>query len=144
MGNLYNYRIEGEFRTISFDRESFNWNTRFNNRFKITPTTQFQVNGFYNSPTVSAQGERKGFFMANAAVRQDLLNKQLSVTLQIRDLLGTAKREFLSESFDFYRYNEFFPESPMVMLNVRFNFNNFKSNERSGGEEGMDMGGDDF
>ena len=31
LGNLYNYKIEGEIFNDSFSRESFNWSTRFNN-----------------------------------------------------------------------------------------------------------------
>ncbi|MCB0752372.1 MAG: TonB-dependent receptor family protein, partial [Ignavibacteriae bacterium] len=146
MGNLYNYQIVGELNQVKFDRESFNWNTRFNNTFNISGSTQIQFNLFYNSPTVSAQGERKGFVMTNLALRQMFLDKQIALTLQVRDLFGTAQHEFTSQSFDFYRYSNYSPESPMVSLNLRFNFNNYKSRERgnrdSGGGE-ME-GGDDF
>lgn len=144
MGNLYNYKLEGDLDGRNFDKESFNWNSRFNNKFKITPTTQFQLNGFYNSPTVTAQGERKGYFMANVALKQELFNKKLAVTLQVRDLLGTAKREYISESFDFYRHSEYMPESPMVMLNLRFNINNYKIKDRSNGERGSNGDDDEF
>ncbi len=146
MGNLYNYKIVGSYNNISFDRNSFNWNTRFNNSFDISSTTQFQINLFYNSPSVSAQGTRKGFLMTNAAIRQSFINKQLALTLQVRDLFGTAKHESTSSSFDFYRYNYFRPNTPIVMLNLRFNFNNYKSKDRGGQDNsGADMeGGDDF
>jgi outer membrane receptor protein involved in Fe transport len=73
MGNLYNYKLEGELYGDRFDKESFNWRTRFNNKFKITSSTQFQLNGFYNSPTVKAQGKREGYFMANVALSKSSL-----------------------------------------------------------------------
>ena len=126
MGNLYNYKIEGVLFDGPYSRESFNWNTRFNNRIKITDNSQLQVNVNYNSPGVSAQGRWEGYFTTDVSVRQDLFEKKLSLTLQIRDLFGTAKREYTSSGPDFYNYSFFERESPMVMLNVRINLNNYK------------------
>ena len=147
MGNIYNYKIVGEIQETKFDRESFNWNTRLNNSINFGPSTQLQLNLFYNSPTVSAQGRQEDFVMAGAAFRQMFFDKQLALTLQVRDLLGTGKRESTSQSIDFYRYNKFVMESPVVMLNLRFNFNNYKSKNRSDKEGGgmeMEGGGEDF
>ncbi|MBK7104355.1 MAG: TonB-dependent receptor [Ignavibacteriae bacterium] len=146
MGNLYNYKIVGQLNETDFDRESFNWNTRLNNSLNISQNSQLQFNLFYNSPTVSAQGKNEDFIMASAAFRQMFMDKQIALTLQVRDIFATGKREFTSESFDFYRYNKFVMESPVVMLNLRFNFNNYKSQNRSEREgSGMEVeGGDDF
>jgi len=139
MGNLYNYKIKGALNDEAFSRESFNWNSRINNTFRIFSSTQLQFNTMYNSPSVSSQGKREGFFSSDVSVRQDLMNKQLSLTLQIRDLFSTAKFEYTSQGPDFYSYNYFNRESPMVMLNARFNFNSFKENRR---EQMPDQGED--
>ncbi|MFH1197448.1 MAG: TonB-dependent receptor [bacterium] len=142
MGNLYKYWIEGQYDDESFDKNSFNWNTRLNNSFKISDATVLQINGMYNSPSVSAQGERKGFFSLDFAVKQDLFEKQLSLTLQARNLFGTMKWESTSQSDNFYRYSQGLPESPMLMLNARFNFNNYKNGEKKD-RNGDDMNGGD-
>ena len=126
MGNLYNYRIKGVLYDRAFSRESFNWSTRINNMFKVTENSQIQVNVNYNSPGVSAQGRWEGFFTTDVSVKQDLFEKKLSLTLQVRDLFGTAKREFTSSGPDFYNYTFFQRESPMVILNARINLNNYK------------------
>nr|MCU0332508.1 TonB-dependent receptor family protein [Ignavibacteriaceae bacterium] len=39
MGNLYNYRIEGSILGEPFSNESFNWQTRMNNTFKLWSST---------------------------------------------------------------------------------------------------------
>ena len=146
MGNLYNYRIEGEIDNETFSRESFNWNTRFNNSIKFSQSTQLQLNLMYNSPSVSAQGERTGFLMTNIAVRQDFLDKMLSATLQVRDIFGTAKHEHTSEALNYYNYRYVERESPMVMLNLRFSLNR-QGRDRDRGEQGGGMdngGGDEF
>ncbi|MFO7445105.1 MAG: outer membrane beta-barrel family protein [Ignavibacteriaceae bacterium] len=142
MGNLYNYKIEGTLFEESFSRESFNWNTRFNNIIKLTTGTQFQVNLMYNSPTVSSQGEREGFFSTDLAVKQELLNRALSVTLQIRDIFSTARMEFTSSGPDFYSHSRMERDSPMVMLNVRYNINHFKQEDRRRPENGGDFEGE--
>lgn len=141
MGNLYQYRIKGELRGETFDRESFNWSARLNNNIKLARFTQLQINSRYNSPTVSSQGRREGFFVADVALRQDFLERQISATLQVRDLFGTAKYEYTSQGSDFYTYNYSTRESPIVMLNLRYNLNR-PQNDRQRGDDGggMDYG----
>jgi hypothetical protein len=143
MGNLYNYRIEGFLYNEPFSRESFNWGTRFNNVFKISKSTTLQFNVNYNSPSVSSQGTREGFFTTDAAFKQDFFERKLSLTVQVRDIFSTAKHEFSSQGQNFYRYNYFTRESPMVMLNLRYNFNNFKQ-ERDGDRPNGDFEGEEF
>ena len=143
MGNLYNYKIEGVLFNEAFSRESFSWNSRFNNVFKVSKSTTFQFNLNYNSPTVSSQGEREGFFTADVSAKQDFFERKLSLTIQVRDVFSTAKHEFTSQGVDFFRYNYFTRESPMVMLNLRYNFNNFKQENRER-PEGDFNEGDEF
>ena len=144
MGNLYNYKIEGALSGTSFARESFNWNARINNGFTLSPSTQLQLNVRYNSPSVSSQGRWEGYFRTDAALKQDLFGKKLSLVLQVRDLFSTSKYEFTSEGYDFYSYTHYTPESPRVMLNIKFNFNNYKDDNdsgSSGGQQDDGMGG---
>ena len=144
MGDVYDYRIKGVLNEIPFERKSFNWNIRFYNGFNITKTTQFQLNVRYNSPSVSSQGRYEGFFRTDAAVRQDFFDKTISLTLQARDLFKTGKREFTSQGADFYSYTYYTREAPMFILNIRFNFNNYKEKrnqntdapDNNGAEEG--------
>ena len=137
MGNLYNYKVTGVLLNESFDNQSFTWNTRFNNVFKISNSTQLSLNFRYNSPRVSAQDRREGFFSSDIALKQELFNKILTLTLQVRDVFKTRKFESTTESPDFYRHNYFNRESPRVMLTLRYNFNNYKDEhkeENSGNE----------
>jgi hypothetical protein len=144
MTNLYNYRIEGVLYDEPFTRESFNWSTRLNNMFKLGANTQLQLNVNYNSPGVSTQGTWEGYFTTDLSIKQDLFERLLSLTLQVRDIFGTAKHESSSSGPDFYSYNYFERESPMVILNARINLNNFKSKRDPGGMENLNSGGEEF
>ena len=141
IGNLFQYKIEGAINNESFSRKSFNWNARFNNVFKFSKTLQLQFNVRYNSPSVSSQGRWEGFFNTDVAVKKDLFDRMISLTLQIRDIFATAKREFTSEGPDFYNYRNFNRESPVVMLNLRLNLNHFKQKQERG--QGDNVGGED-
>lgn len=141
MGNLSRYKIEGFLYEDAFSRSSNNWSTRLNNTFKFWDDARFQINVMYNSPTVSAQGKREGFFMTNIAVKKDFLDKKLQMIFQVRDLFSTGLYEFTSEGPTFYRYNKFVRESPQVTMTINYLINNFKNEQGSanmnggGGEE---------
>ena len=143
MGNIYDYKIKGVINDVPYERKSFNWNIRFNNGINIFKTTQLQLNIRYNSPSVSSQGRYEGFFRTDVAVKQDLFGKNISLTLQARDLLKTGKREFTSQGTDFYSYTYYTREAPMVILNIRFNFNNYKEKKSQNNNETPNSGGQD-
>ena len=144
MGNLYNYRVEGTLNNVSFDQESFNWSARLNNTIKLGKSTRIQLSAMYHSPSVTSQGRNEGSFFTNAAVRQDFWNRKLSATLQLRDIFGSAVREFTSKGPRFYSYNKFRRQPRMLSFTLTYNINNYKvERERRQDENGMEFDGED-
>ncbi|MEJ2103627.1 MAG: outer membrane beta-barrel family protein [Ignavibacteriaceae bacterium] len=144
MGNVYNYLVKGVLYDEPFSKESFNWQTRINNSLKLWSSTQVQFNIDYHSPSVSSQGRWEGFFRTDLSVRQEIVKNILAVTFQARDLFGTAKREFTSEGNNFYTYTYYDFNSPFLVLNLRYTFNNYKSNKDNRPGENGNFGGEDF
>ncbi len=146
MGDLFNYKVAGVLYDEPFERTSLNWSSRLNNTFLIGPHTRIQFNSSYRSPSVSAQGTREGFWMANAAIKREFLHKKLTVILQGRDIFGTAVHESVSEGPDFYNYSYARGKSPVVMLSVSFKLNNYriKREKNANGNGGEDFGEDEF
>ncbi len=144
MANVYSYKVVGVLPDGPFTRTSFNWRTRFNNVFKINSSTQFQLNLNYNSPTVSSQGRTEDFFSVDVSAKHDFLDRLLTATLQVRDLFGTARMENISQGSDFYSYSYMKRESPVVMLSLRLNFNNFEQDreKRDQNDNQNDSNGD--
>jgi outer membrane receptor protein involved in Fe transport len=148
-GNYFRYWMKGEIDyengqdvyTETIDRFSRNWNSRFNNTFRLWKNGEFQLSSRYNSESITAQGTRSGYYVLDAAFKVSLLNRSLSVNLQGRDLLGTALWEGISEGPDFYSYYQYEPKSPVVILTLTYKFNNFAANSRSGQAGGE---GDEF
>lgn len=137
-GNYYNYRIDGYLYEDRVDKTSNNWNSRFNNTFKITDNLSFQLTSRYNSASVTSQGERTAVYTMDAAVKWSLFDKKLSISAQGRDLLGTAQRERTASGTDFYSYYKYYPRRPSASLTLTYRFNNFKmkrNSRDSGGSE---------
>lgn len=134
-GNLFQQRIEGELYGEPFSEENFNWRTNFSNEFKVFPGTKLQITGRYRSPSLSAQGQREGYFTTDGALKQEFFGKKLAMTLQVRDIFGTRKREHTSEGEDFYFHRYSDRKSPVVMLSFNYNFNNYKKERRREGTE---------
>lgn len=134
MGNLFNNRIKGVIFGEPFSNESFQWDARFNNSFKLRKTTKFQVNVRYHSPSVTSQGDSKAFFVLDLALKQEFMKGQLSATLQLNNVLGTAKHELTYKGTDFYSYRYFDRDYPFIMLNLNYNINNYKPERKKNGE----------
>ncbi len=148
MGNAYHYLVEGQLQSGAVSQESFNWHTRMSNTFSVTPTTKLQFDLMYHSPSVTAQGRREGFMFTNLAIRQDLFDKKLNVTLAIRDLFDTAKFGYVSEGSEFYSSRNFDMKSPVASLTLSYKINNYRQSKPNNAEASdngmMDMGGGEF
>jgi hypothetical protein len=143
MGDLYNYRIESERDGSPLNYRSFNWGTRVNNTFNFAKRFRIQLDGNYNSATVTTQGEDKGYYSFNAAVRSDFLDKTLSLVLQVRDVFGTRERVSVIQDVDFYNYNSRMTRAPIISLTASYRLNNYKQSNRGNRADG-DGGGEEF
>jgi outer membrane receptor protein involved in Fe transport len=137
-GNFYQYRLEGALNEQLFDRESFNWNTRLSNTFRFWEGTRIQLNSRYNSATVTAQGERGDNWTADIAVSQELLNKNMTAIVQVRDMFGRVIFDSFESGPDFYSYSEYYNLAPRVEVTLNYRFNNYKKRRGSGGSDGGD------
>ena len=129
MLNTYNYKIEGQLNGKEFSRKSFNWNSRFINEFKISRKLQAQLMIMYNSKSVSAQGERNGFFVTDLGVKYNVIPGKLFAILQVRDLFGTGEFEYKNYGSGFNTYGHFSREAPILNLTLRYNFNNYREDK---------------
>ena len=125
-GSLYRYTIEGNVTDQDVSAKSNNWNVRLNNTFKLPTETRLQFMAGYRGPSVTSQGEREGFLMSSAAIKQSFLDNKMSVTLSVRDPLMTMQFERTTEGPNFETYNKFEMESPIFRLSLSYSFNNYK------------------
>lgn len=143
MGNLYDYRIEGERDGESFAFSSFNWSTRMDNTFRLRKNLKLQVHGMYNGPSVTSQGKYFEYYALNAGLRADFISNALSVVFQVEDIFGTHQHRSLHEGTGFYNYSEWTTAGPIFSLSLSYRINNYNVKERNpGGGNGGEMGGE--
>lgn len=139
--DFFYYRIRGELYGETIDNSTFSWSANANTTFTIRPTSRIQANIGYYGPSVTAQGTSEGMYYINLAVRQDFFKRKLSATLQVRDLLGSMKREFTASGQDFNQYVMMQREPRVLMLSLSYRINNYRSDMRDRGQQssGMEM-----
>jgi outer membrane receptor protein involved in Fe transport len=142
-GNLFRYQLTGEVDGQSVNSVSTSWRTNLNSFFKLKWDSRFQVTAVYNGPTKTLQGEGKGFFVTNLALRKEFFKKQFIVSLNARDIFSTAASSYTSEGSSFYTYNKGKRESPVFTINLTYRINNYRqAAKRTNGEQGE--GNDNF
>ena len=147
MGNFYHYEINDQPGNFRQDIESDNYSVRFNNNLTVSQKLKLQLNAMYNSPTVTAQGEREAMFFLNAGARITLIPSKLTASINIRDILDTGDHEYTNEGDGWYRYQASDRAAPLLSASIKYNFNNYRSKTSNGNGEGMNGGsaeGDDF
>jgi outer membrane receptor protein involved in Fe transport len=142
-GNLFRYQLMGKVDGKDVTSVSTTWRTNFNSTFKLKWDTRLQITGVYNGPSKTLQGQRDGFFVANLALRKEFLKKQLSVSLNARDIFASGVFAFTSTGSTFYTYNKFRREAPVVTLNLTYRINNYRQAANKRDSQGQEMNGMD-
>ena len=90
-GDLYSDEIDGH--SIGYDtKKSMTcWDVKGNVNVAITPTTNFQVDGFYVSDQLTPQGKIKHHYSVNAGLSQYLLQRKLCVNLSINNIFDSLE-----------------------------------------------------
>jgi outer membrane receptor protein involved in Fe transport len=130
-GSLFYYTIANEYK-VDDEEESLNWQLAFNNNFDVTKNTRMRLESYYVGPSVSTQGRVNEFFYFNFSIRQQLFGRRLSATLNVRDVLSTAKYVDTKNGTNLDSRTVIYPASPLFTLSLSYTFNNFKSQKKEG------------
>jgi outer membrane receptor protein involved in Fe transport len=137
--SIYNYKMQGEVLGEYIDRSSTNTDGRVNATFKFSPTSRMQVMGMYRGPSVSAQGDREGSFYSNISYRHELMNRKLTATLSVQDILGSGGWKGTNSGSNFNSTFKFKHEPRVVQLTLSFKLNNYKTDKKTGDNETNEM-----
>jgi len=140
-GNVFQNWIFTTIGENDISKDNIDWSVRFSNEFKPFKGTRLQINGRYYGPSITSQGQRDGYYTTDAAIKQFAFGKDLSFTLQARDIFGTGRHEFTTDTDEFYYRWISEHDTPVFSLSMQYNFNNYKPQRRPQVEqdfEGMD------
>lgn len=124
--NSYFFNLTGALNDVDYSAESFNYNGRITNTFKLKGGFIVQLVSSYRSGSVTAQGESLDSFTQDISVKRSFLDKKLSVTLQGRNILGTDRRGNIRYTDNVYINSISKPLAPMLMLSVSLKLNNYE------------------
>jgi outer membrane receptor protein involved in Fe transport len=144
--SIYNYTMFGT-PNPSIDNSTNTWNLRINPTIRLKWGTAIQLNYVYNAPTITAQGTRSAFYNTGIGIRQELLKRKGSLTIQIQNPVGLTRSTSTTSSKNLYSYNWFQRESKVFMFTFSYRINNYKvqktksQQDDNGNGSDMDMMG---
>lgn len=97
-----------------------------------------QLTGYYSGPKNQPNnGTMKEFYQVSLALRQEFLDRKLSVTLRAQDLFNSAKYVMSNETGGFTSYSNYLPERSVFVLSMSYIINDYKRTPRR--DEGSEM-----
>ena len=140
-GDVYHYREDANQEGLDTVRTTLAWSSSADLTFRPATNTQIQLNGYYSGPSITATTTSDGWLGANLAVKQSLLNRALSLTLRLNNVLGSKTQHWRTDGTGFRTITSYKTEGMTVSLALSYNFNNFKYNAKMRAGEGVEQEG---
>jgi len=127
-------------------QSGFSWSANVMANFMLSKTFSGQITGEYESPQLISQGKENAKYSIDLGVRQTFMDRNLSVSLNIRDLLNSDKDNQTTSGSGFYQNSTSYFHGRMLGLTVTYNFGNMKPKQgdmkkkQGGGDMNMDAG----
>jgi len=123
----YKYHLEGEYNAADIEKNSQNWRVGLSSSLRFKSNTKIQFNSNYESPSVTLDGEREGFFFMGIAVRQELFKRNASLSFRVEDIFDSRRMKTTSISDEFYQDSEMWTAAPQFIISCSYSFNNFQN-----------------
>jgi outer membrane receptor protein involved in Fe transport len=141
--NLFNYNIDGEVLEEEVNQTMNTWRANLSQTFKLKTKTSIQLRGSYSAPSITAQGNRAGYYHTSAAIKQSFYDGKLSASFRITDIFGTHRHAFTSSGDNFYIDNDFYGIGQQFSISISYKINNYQRKKDSNMDE-MDYDGGDM
>lgn len=107
-------------------QNNFSWTANILANFMLSKTFSGQITAQYASPQIIAQGLRQEKYSIDMGLRKTFMDRNLSVNLNVRDLLNSNKDKTTTSGAGFSQSSESFFHTRMVNLSVSYTFGNSK------------------
>ncbi len=151
--NLFRSITNGSNLSRNFAADTYTWFARFNNKISFSKTFEAQVKLDYRAPRKTPQGFSKASGGIDLGVGKEFPKQNISLALNVRDLLNTNRRRSINEFdlFDendivygsFYSESVFFRRARQIVVSLNYRINQEKNKRKNGGNEFDNGGGGD-
>lgn len=133
--NLYYSKLDSGMYVNPYDpaitttipgQNNFSWTAGILANFLLSKTFSGQITAQYASPQIIAQGIKQEKYSIDMGLRKTFLDRNLSVNLNVRDLLNSNKDKSTTSGTGFSQSSESFFHTRMINLAVSYSFGNSK------------------
>ena len=124
--------FQNEYNVSINQADNITWNGRLTARITVFDS-DIQMRANYRGPRQSTQGSRRAVGSLDVGWSKDLLSKRMTLTLSVRDLLNTRKRNGVTLLDGFADRSEFQWRSRTASLTASYRINQKKKRKRQGG-----------
>lgn len=143
--NFFKQQINGQNINSDFSSNTTTWFARTTARFTFWKDSNLQLRFNYRAPRETVQGRTKGIPSLDLGWSKDLMGKSATMTLSVRDLFNSRKRQGVTIGENFFRESEFQWRARTVNLAFNYRINQKKQRQRGGERGGGDFeGGGEF
>ena len=136
--NFYRSITEGtvivDSETINLSADAFSWNGRITSKMTIWNDLDFQLSGNYRAPRETTQGKANAMYHFDLGFSKDVLKKNGTLTLSVRDVLNSRRRRYTTGDEDFFTRGDFQWRFRQITLSLNYRINQKK--KRGGGRGG--------
>ncbi len=136
--NFFQFETEGQFNGIDYGAKNTSYFARFSSKLTLPAKIDWQTNIFYSGAQENAQTKTDGIFSIDLAFSKEIFKDKATISLNVRDLLNSNKRNSFTTTELFTRDSEFQWRQRQITLSLIFRFNQQKKEQRDrqNGENG--------
>ncbi len=142
--NFFKQQVNGQNIDDSFQSNTSTWTTRWTSRFSFWKDSDLQLRFNYRAPRETVQGRSNAIASMDIGWSKDILKKQGTLTLSVRDVFNSRRRKGVTIGENFYQESEFRWRARSINLafNYRINQKKKRGGRPSGGGQGGGEGGE--
>jgi len=108
-------------------QSSFSWSGNILANFMLSKTFSGQITAEYESAQLIAQGKENAKYSLDLGIRQTFMDRKLSVSLNVRDLLNSDRDNSTTSGSGFTQNTSSYFHGRMVGVTLSYNFGNMKA-----------------
>jgi len=124
---IYTNPYDATITTTIPGQNNLSWTGSMLANFMLSKSFSGQITARYSSPQIIAQGQKQQKYSIDMGLRKTFLDRNLSVNLNVRDLLNSNKDKSTTSGTGFSQTSESFFHTRMINLSLSYNFGNSKA-----------------
>jgi hypothetical protein len=128
--NYFRFKLDGEFNGTDYSQENSSYFGRFSSKVTLPWLIDWQTNAFYRGPSDEVQGTQDGILSIDLALSKEILNEQATVSLNVRDLLNSRKRDSYTLTDNYEQDSQFQWRQRQINLSFIYRFNQQKRQQQ--------------